>query len=196
MKANHRRFIVGGLLLVSACAVRAQDLGAPMLLVAAPGTQGAYSRTALVVVPKSGGHVGFILNRSRDVQLASVLPDSPLSAKVAAPVRFGGPLGTKVVYAMVRHDPGEGAKLLFGDVFMTTGAKTIDRILEQTPGDARFFTGLVVWLPEELESQLESGEWIVTQPDASLVFHSNPDAMWGELVARLGKDSARVAARQ
>src|SRR6185503_2951332 len=99
MEANQGRFIAAGLLLIAACAVRAQDFGAPMLLVAAPGTQGAYSRTALVVVPKSGGHVGFILNRSRDVKLASVLPDSPLSAKAAAPVRFGGPLGTRVVYA-------------------------------------------------------------------------------------------------
>jgi len=187
MKANHGRFILGGLLLVAACAARAQDLGAPLLLVAAPGTQGAYSRTALVVVPKSGAHVGFILSRSSDAKLASVLPGSPLSAKVAAPVRFGGPLGTKVVYAMVRHDPGEGAKRLFGDIFMTTGSKTIDRILEQTPQDARFFTGLVVWLPDELERQIESGEWIVTQPEASLVFHANPDAMWDELIARLGE---------
>jgi putative transcriptional regulator len=191
MKANHRRFIVSGLLMVAACAARAQDLGAPMLLVAAPGTQGAYSRTALLVVPGSGGHVGFILNRPSDVTLASVLPDSPLSAKVAAPVRFGGPLGSKAVYAMVRHDPGVGAKRLFGDVFMTSGAQTIDRILEQTPEDARFFAGLVVWLPEELERQIESGEWIVTQPDASMVFHSNPDAMWGELVARLGKTALK-----
>jgi putative transcriptional regulator len=187
MKAVHGRFIVGALLLVVACAARAQDFGAPVLLVAAPGTQGAYSRTAMIAVPVSGGHAGVILNRSGNLDLASVLPGNPQAAKVVAPVRFGGPLGSKLVYAMVRRDPGEGAKRLLGDVFMTTGAATIDRIVERMPEDARFFTGMVVWLPGELETQIEAGEWIVMDPDASVVFHRNPEAMWDELVARRGK---------
>jgi len=177
--------------LIAACAARAQDFGAPMLLVAAPGVQGAYSRTALVVVPGTGGHAGFILNRSRDAKLASVLPGDPLSATSSAPVRFGGPLGSKVVFAMVRHDPGEGAKRLFGDVFMTTGAKTLERIVEQAPQDARFFAGMVVWLPGELESEIESGDWIVTYPDAAMVFHRDPEAMWGELIGREGKTALK-----
>lgn len=196
MKANHGRFIVGGLLLIVVCAARAHDLGAPMLLVAAPGAQGAFSRTALLVVPGAGGHVGFILNRASDIQLASVLPANPRSANVAAPVRFGGPLGSKVVYAMVRRDPGEGAKRIFGDVFMTTGAKTLERIVEQAPEEARFFVGMAVWLPEELESQIEAGEWIVMRPDASMVFNSSLDTMWDELTARPGKDSTQLAVRR
>jgi putative AlgH/UPF0301 family transcriptional regulator len=191
MRANHGRFIAGGLLLIAACTARAQDLGAPMLLIAAPGAQGAYSRTTLVVVPGTGGHVGFILNRTGALKVAPVLSVGALSAKVGAPVGFGGPLGSKVVYAMVRHDPGEGSKRLFDDVFITTGARTLDRIVEQMPQDARFFAGMVVWLPDELEREIESGEWIVARPDASIVFHSDPDVMWGELVARLGKTALK-----
>jgi putative transcriptional regulator len=195
MKANHGRFIVAGLLLVAACTARAQDLGVPILLVAAPGTQGAYSRTVLLVVLGTDGHAGFILNRPSDVKLASVLPGNPLAAKAAIPVRFGGPLGSKAVYAMVRHDPGEGAKRLFGDIYMTSGASTMERIVEQTPQDARFFAGMAVWLPGNLEDEIESGEWLVAHPDESLVFNADLDAMWDELVARVGKDSAHVAAR-
>jgi putative AlgH/UPF0301 family transcriptional regulator len=191
MKTNQASFIVGGLLLVAACAARAQDFGAPMLLVAAPGTQGAYSRTALLVVPTGGGHAGFILNRASDVKLASVFPGNPRSEKIAAPLRFGGPLGSKVVYALVRRDPGEGAKRLFGEVFMIAGATSIERIVEQMPEDARFFAGLVVWLPDELEAQVEAGEWIVTQPDAAMVFSRDLDAMWGDLVSGLGKTALK-----
>src|SRR4051812_42234080 len=82
MQANHSRFIVGALLLAAACAVRAQDLGAPILLVAAPGVQGAYERTVLVAIPTSGGHAGVILNRMKDVKLAAVLTANPRAAKV------------------------------------------------------------------------------------------------------------------
>jgi putative AlgH/UPF0301 family transcriptional regulator len=191
MKANQAGFIVAGLLLVAACAARAQDLGAPLLLVAAPGTQGAYSRTVLVAVPVGSAYAGVILNRTSDVKLASVLPANPLSAKIIDPVRFGGSLGSKLIYAMVRRDPGHGAKRLFGDVFMTTGASTLDHVVEQMPEDARFFSGMVVWLPGELEREIESGEWLVTSPDAGMVFHRNPDAMWGELLARLGKTALK-----
>jgi putative AlgH/UPF0301 family transcriptional regulator len=191
MKTKHVRFILGALLLAATCTALAQDFGAPMLLVAAPGTQGAYSRTALLVVASAGGHAGFILNRARDVKLAAVLPGNPLSAKVVEPVRFGGPLGSKALYAMTRRDPGEGAKRLFGDVFMTSGTATIDRIVEQMPQDARFFAGVVVWLPDELEAQIAAGEWLVARPDAALVFGRDLDAMWGELVASLGRTALK-----
>lgn len=191
MKAGHLGFIVGALLLAAAGAARSQELGAPMLLVAAPGTQGAYSRIALLAVPSAGGHAGFILNRARDVKLAALLPDNPLSAKVVEPVRFGGPLGSSALYAMTRRDPGEGAKRIFGDVFISSGAATIERIVGEMPQDARFFAGLVAWLPDELEAQIAAGEWIVTRPDAALVFGNDLDAMWGDLVARLGKTALK-----
>jgi putative transcriptional regulator len=191
MKKNRSRFIGAALLFAAACAARAQDFGAPMLLVAAPGVQGGYSRTAMLVVPGIGGHAGFILNRPSGVKLASILPDHPRSAQVTVPVRFGGPLGSKALYAMTRRDPGEGAKRLFGNVFVASGASAVDRIVEQMPRDARFFTGMAIWLPGELERQIDAGEWIVTYPDASLVFHPDPQAMWGELVARLGRTALK-----
>jgi putative AlgH/UPF0301 family transcriptional regulator len=187
MKKDYGRFIVCALLLVAASAARAQDFGAPLLLVAAPGVQGAYSGTVVVALPVSGGHAGVILNRSRDVKRGELLPASAHAAKVASPVRFGGPLGSKVVLAMVRRDPGEGAKRLVNDVYLTTGSETIERVVEHMPGEARFYAGMIVWLPEELEAQIEAGEWLVTHPDSATLFHPRPEAMWGELAARVGE---------
>jgi len=172
--------------LIAACAARAQDLGAPLLLVAAPGVQGAYSGAVVVAMPVSGGHAGVILNRSRDVKLGELLPASAHAAKIASPVRFGGPLGSKVVLAMVRRDPGEGAKRLVNDVYLTTGSETIERVVERMPEQARFYTGMIVWLPEELEAQIEAGEWLVTHADSATLFHPRPEALWGELIARVG----------
>ena len=77
--------------LSAALACHAEDLGRPLLLVASPALQGAYSHTALLVFPMSGQHAGFILNRSTDVKLATVFPDHAPSAKVAEPIYFGGP---------------------------------------------------------------------------------------------------------
>ena len=179
------------LLAFAACAVRAQGLDQPLLLVASPELQGAYSRTALLVFPMRGQHAGFILNRSTDVKLASVFPDHPPSAKVADPIYFGGPEMMDSLFAVVRSNPGEASLRLFGELFVTADAATVDRIIEHTPNEARYFAGFVGWRPGELAAEIEKGFWYVTDIDAAVVFTRDTGAMWEELVERLSNGHIR-----
>jgi len=73
---------------------------------------------------------------------------------------------------------------------VTGNGKNIDRIIEQTPNDARYFAGFVGWTSGELAKEIEAGYWYVGAPDAALVFHKNTGAMWEELVTRLGNGHA------
>lgn len=178
--------LIAGLLIAAACTARAQDLDRPLLLVAAPDLQGLYSRTALLVVPAAGGqHLGFILNRATDLKLATLFPEHAPSAKVVDPVYFGGPEMVGAIFALVRRDPGVPALHLFGDLFVTGNGAAVDRIIEQSPNDARYFVGFVGWQPEELAKELAAGFWLVTEPDAALAFSKDTGAMWEELMKRL-----------
>jgi putative transcriptional regulator len=168
------------------CLARAEDLEKPLLLVASPALQGPYSRTALLVFPMRGQHAGFILNRSTDVKLASVFPEHAPSAKVADPIFFGGPEMMDSLFALVRRDPGDGAVRVQGDLFVTAEAETVDRIIEQTPNDARYFAGFVGWRPGELAKELEQGYWYVEEFDATQAFRDDTGKMWEELVERMG----------
>jgi putative transcriptional regulator len=179
------------LLLFAAGAACAADLERPLLLVASPSLQGAYSRTALLVFPMRGQHAGFILNRSTDVKLATVFPDHAPSAKVVDPIYFGGPEMMDSLFAMVRKNPGSGSVQVLGDLFVTAEAETVDRIIEQTPNDARYFAGFVGWKPGELAKEIESGYWYVDDLDTAQVFRKDPGAMWEELVKRLGNGHPR-----
>ena len=176
--------------LAAALACHAEDLGRPLLLVASPALQGAYSHTALLVFPMSGQHAGFILNRSTDVKMASVFPDHAPSAKVAEPIYFGGPEMMDSLFALVRKDPGPGSVRVLNDLFVTAEADCVDRIIEQTPNDARYFAGFVGWMPGELAKEIEAGYWYAADPDAALVFHKDAGTMWEELVTRLGNGHA------
>jgi putative transcriptional regulator len=194
-------------LLAAALACHAEDLGRPLLLVASPALQGAYSHTALLVFPMSGQHAGFILNRSTDVKLASafpfilnrstdvkmasVFPDHAPSAKVAEPIYFGGPEMVDSLFALVRRDPGPGSVRVLNDLFVTAEADCVDRIIETTPNDARYFAGFVGWRPGELEKEIESGYWYVEPFDPAQAFRKDASAMWEELVQRLGNGHAR-----
>src|SRR5215510_8077508 len=178
--------------LLAACAARAEDLERPLLLVASPTLQGAYARTTLLVFPMRGQHAGFILNRSTDVKLASVFPDHAPSAKVADPIFFGGPEMMDSLFAIIRKDPGAGSIKVQGDLFVTAEADCLDRIIETTPNDARYFAGFVGWKPAELETEIANGYWYVEPFDPAQAFRKDSGKMWDELVERLGNGHPRA----
>jgi putative transcriptional regulator len=183
-----KRLLAAAFLIAAACTAGAQDLDRPLLLVAAPDLHGLYTRTALLVVPAAGGqHLGFIINRATDVKLATLFPEHAPSAKVADPVFFGGPEMLGSIFAIVGRDPGGPAMHLFGDIFVTGNGAAVDRIIENTPNDARYFAGFVGWRPGELAKELESGFWYLGEPDAALLFSKDTADMWEKLLKRVGK---------
>ncbi len=179
--------LVAFLLILGASVSEAQDLGKPLLLVAKPELKGPYNHTAVLAIPVDGRHIGFILNRATEVKLAALFPEHAPSAKVADPVYFGGPERINAIFAIVARDPGAPSMRLFGDLHVTAQADMVDRIIEQTPNDARYFAGFVGWRPGELAAELESGFWFTAEPDADLVFSHDTSTMWEALMKRLGK---------
>ena len=174
------------LLLFFALAARAADLGQPLLLVASPDLKGPYNHTALLVVPAGDKHIGFILNRATQTTMGKLFPDHGPSAKVVDPVFFGGPEASDAVFAMVRRNPGPPSLRLLGDLYVTANAQNVDRIIETTPNDARYFVGFVGWQPGELAAEIEKGYWYVGPPDSSLIFQKETGSMWEDLVKRMG----------
>ena len=174
-------------LLLGASLAAAQDLARPLMLVATPALKGPYMHTALVVVPMGDKHIGFILNRSTHTRLATAFPEHPPSAKVVEPIYFGGPEAADALFALKHGSPGEPSIKLFEDVYMTGNGKLIDRIIEQTPNEARYFAGFVGWMPDELRAEIARGYWYVGEVDPAEVFRKDAgEAMWEELAKRFG----------
>ena len=168
---------------------QAPDLSRPLLLVARPTLQGPYSHTAVLAVPLGNKHIGFILNRSTETKLSAAFPDHAPSAKVVEPIYFGGPEAADALFALKRGNPGAPSLQLFGDVYMTGSSKVIDRIIETTPNDARYFAGFVGWMPGELAAELAKGFWYASDADSADVFRKEAgESMWEDLTRRLGHD--------
>jgi putative transcriptional regulator len=169
----------------SALTASAADLSRPMTLVATPRLSSSeFSQTVLFAAPLPNGmHIGFIVNRPSDVALATAFPEHEPSRKVVDPVYFGGPVMPQMVVAVVRTPPQEAKsplQLMPGVVLVMDG-DAIDRIIETTPNDARYFAGFVVWQPGELDEEVRSGAWEVDPADASAVFSANPEMLWKTL---------------
>jgi putative transcriptional regulator len=187
-----KRILLWLSLAIAAAAAQAQTTGKPLMLVASPALQGLYSRTTLIAIPAGERHVGFIVNRPTKLSLATLFPSHAPSAKVVDPVHFGGPEMADALFAVVRRNPGADAVPLFGGLYLVASAEAVDRVIEQTPADARFFAGFVGWQPGELEKEIDAGYWHVMDPDSALFFRPDTTRLWEDLIERLRFRSASL----
>ena len=178
------RFALGCLIAAGTLSARAQDLDKPFLLIASPQTTGFYSRAVLVVMPSGAEHVGFIINRATRTTVAAAFPDEPHSAKVDEPIYLGGPKNRQALYALVRENPGEGSRRVFGEVFLAVGSDALDRVIRTSPREARYFAGFATWGRGELAREIARGAWFTAEADEGWLFHSHPAHMWSALQQR------------
>lgn len=140
--------------------------------------------TVLLAAPlPNGGHVGVIINRPTNTTLGELFPGHASSQKIVDPVHYGGPVSTHAVVALVKSaaSPGTGSLALSAELFLAIAGRTVDRVIEQAPQAARYYVGLVVWQPGELEMELAKGLWSVHGADARTVFREDTKGLWQEL---------------
>ena len=159
-----------------------------VFLVAHPAFRDAgYFHTVLIAAPiPRGGHIGVILNRPTNRTLFSLFPEHEPSKQVTEPVRYGGPFSPGALVALVKApaSPGEGTLPLMKDLYIAFRAATIDKVIEQTPNDARYFVGYVGWRPGELKGEIDRGLWAVVHADRETIFKKDTSALWDDMIAQ------------
>ena len=170
----------------------------PVILVAKPALRDRlYRGTILIARPlRSGQHVGFIVNRPTPVKLGTLFPDHGPSQKVVEPIYLGGPVSIEVLFALVqrKESPGKCAMQLTPDLYLVVDRDLVDHIIESEADHARFYAGVVLWAPGELDAEIERGFWYVDDADVGLVLRKSTDGMWEELVKRLEQRSRGLRA--
>jgi putative AlgH/UPF0301 family transcriptional regulator len=166
-------------------AAHAVDLSQAVILVASNRLAGSiYEQTVILAAPlPQGGHFGFVINRPTGVKLEALFPVQAATRNVAAPVYVGGPVLSRAVFAVMRKPPDNSAdfvSLMPGLVAAVDGS-TVDRVIEKSPNDARYFVGLMLWAPDELDDEIRNGAWEVRPADADTVLRANPSGLWKSL---------------
>ena len=178
--------ILLGILALPAQAVDALEETA--ILVAKPALRDRlYGSTILIVKPVGNDrHVGFIINKPTTMTLGKLFPEHGPSQKVPDPVYLGGPVRPEVIFALVnrRDTPGGHSVQITRDLFIAMESEVVDHIIEAESDHARFFAGMVLWRPGELNAELKRGMWYVLDADPDLVLKKPTEGLWEELVRR------------
>ena len=135
----------------------------------------------------SQGTVGLIVNRPTEIRLSQAFPDIKGLQREASYLYSGGPVGINQVQLLIRsQDTVEEARRIFGDVYVSSSRNVLDRLLKDPHGTVRFriYSGYAGWLPEQLEREIDRGDWHVIQADAATVFEKAPSEIWPEFIRR------------
>lgn len=109
---------------------------------------------------------------------------------------YRGPRLTNVLVAIVNASgaPGTGSLQVMNNLHVIRQASAIDRIIETTSNDARYYVGHMSWRADELQREIAQGRWLVVDAELEPIFRKNTDGLWEELFEKaLGPEHPDVA---
>ncbi len=157
------------------------------LLVASPHLENpAFSKSVvLVIAHHKGGALGVVLN-CRMAQTIETLWHQISSRPClrTEPVRRGGPesgplLALHATRGVGEHESPQG-------VFLASHRDQLEQLVSQRGGILRLFVGHVRWQKDQLERELEQGEWHVLPATAKHVF-GDDDLLWANSLREIGR---------
>jgi putative transcriptional regulator len=151
-------------------------------------------RTVVLVVEHTDeGALGLVLNRPSETAVAEAVPQLEELVDPADQLYIGGPVQPSSVIVLAEfEDAGDAALLAFDDVGVL-GTGPAPEELSAGVKAGRAFVGHTGWGPEQLDSELERGDWILEPATLGDAFTAEPTDLWAEVLTRKGGSYALVA---
>lgn len=166
------------------------------ILIAEPFMRDGYFKRSVVMIceNRSDGAVGFILNKTVDMNIGDLIADFP---EFESRVNFGGPVATDTIHYV--HNVGD---LLEGSTEITRGVywggdfeqlKFLIRTEVIKTSNVRFFVGYSGWSEGQLEEELEYGSWVVGDMHANYAFKAKQNQLWKTALDNKGERYTVIA---
>jgi putative transcriptional regulator len=89
-------------------------------------------------------------------------------------------------------EEGDDVREVVPGVGFAGSLAVLRRMALEPPTRLRILLGYAGWGPGQLESELAQGAWLVAPADASVLFETDVDAMWSQVVRSLGIEPATL----
>ena len=99
----------------------------------------------------------------------------------------------RTVVLLCKHSDSIAGGRIADDLYLSTSPDLLRRLLESSPPPtARLMVGYSGWGPGQLEAELETSSWLISEIDRELIFDTPPEQMWEAAIRRLGADPASL----
>jgi putative transcriptional regulator len=155
-------------------------------LLAAPGLDDPHFRQAVVFMVRHTDEesFGLIVNRPTEHSLENVL-EQAAHARLNRQgwLHFGGPVDGPLV---ALHDQSDLADIPCSNgIYLTTDRAHLLDVLKRDYANVKLFAGFSGWGPNQLESELATGSWFVSDITSEQVL-GDSDNLWKHLLYRVG----------
>ena len=162
------------------------------LLIATPPLEDPnFDRTVIYVLEHHDeGALGLVLNRPSPEELGDALRAWTAMQSDPSTVFVGGPVEPDALIAIARMRDAPGSTVdpehlapLSGDLASADLAADPDDVMPSISA-LRVFRGYAGWGPGQLEGEIESGAWLVLDPEPTDLFTEEPDELWRAVLRR------------
>ncbi|MFY0687511.1 MAG: YqgE/AlgH family protein [Cyclobacteriaceae bacterium] len=134
------------------------------------------------------GTFGFVLNKPSETSLGEAVEEIDT---FKAELFVGGPVQQNTLHFIHKssHNYHSGKEIVKNIYWGGEFSELVSLVNTQqaNPDDFRFFAGYSGWSPGQLEEELKVKSWIIYKgTDAQLLFNTNPDLLWKEVLKRMG----------
>lgn len=167
------------------------------LLISEPFMKDPNFTRAVVLLTEHGkkGTLGFVLNQP-SLMIVEDLIDGVGGPEF--PVYYGGPVATDTLHFIHRCPnliPG-GEEIAKG-IYWGGNFETLKILIGQgsvTEADVKFFMGYSGWEFNQLQGEMKSNTWIVSdQYDSDMIFSADEEKLWREVIIHLGPKYAHIS---
>ena len=162
--------------------------GRSVLLIAAETMQDPRFRQSVVLVTRHGrsqATIGVIVNRALDASLDKMFPQARLAASHR--LHYGGPVAPWQTVFLVRSEIAPAAAILLAErLFLSSDRDSLLKLLG-APLQAtqlRVFSGFASWAENQLEGEIDRGDWYLLPVDAEALLTEPLDELWPKLWRR------------
>jgi putative transcriptional regulator len=155
-----------------------------------------FFRTVILMIQhNSDGALGLILNRPLEMTVKQACDEAlEVACQVQDVLHQGGPCQGPLM-ALHTHGGAAAASAsgpergghceVISGLYFSTERDELEWLLKRPKPQARFFVGYSGWGKGQLESELESGSWMVTPATIQQVFDVSQVRHWTELLTQL-----------
>ncbi|NBX02853.1 MAG: YqgE/AlgH family protein [Alphaproteobacteria bacterium] len=166
------------------------------LLVATSGIDGGCFDHSVIYIcsHNSEGAMGLIINAPlENVPMQEVFEQLSITPKPLArslPMHFGGPVENGRGFVIHSDDFVSPDPLISRDgITVTANAAVLYALAEgKGPQKGLLTLGYAGWSPGQLETEIESGSWVLTPATSAIIFEAENDMKWNLAIASLGFD--------
>jgi putative transcriptional regulator len=178
------------------------DSLAPALLVAMPQLLDPNFRRSVVLLihHDAEGTFGVVLNRTTEIRAAQLCESIEVDwqGDPEAEIYWGGPVQPQTGWVLFEDlesdDENDDIREIVPGVGFAGSLAVLRKMALEPPPRLRILLGYAGWGPGQLESELAQGAWLVAPADASVLFETDVDAMWAQVVRSLGIEPATLVA--